>query len=374
MGANIGLIDGLTLGRVWTEVLLPKENASSSGAFIVGACGGMYFAKSGYDDYELFYSTDGLNWARTASNFDTNGNIHYYDGLFIAAGGTYSNYGIRYSTDGIVWSQTLAGIMFSEVYYQSGIWIACGSSNSVGLYYSTNGKSWSRSNITTKLMSFHGHNNGVFVADAASDGMYYSTNGSTWYKSNLSFADTSIFCVLGNGIWVCMEFGGTALYYSTDGKTWSKSYTLSGTYTRLYYENGTFIASGASTTSILYSNNGKEWKVGNITGPVYGMCCANNLILVRSNLRATYYSIDGISWTPININKAMNNYLAYNNGVYLAGSQSNGIIYSVDGKTWKYSNITNFNTLGSIEYNDGVFLTSDTNDKSAKVYCSTIRQ
>lgn len=172
-----------------------------------------------------YYSEDYGNTWTIISALTNLRSIYYKKGTYVAdVGGT-----IKYSTDGINWTTTdsefttanklvLIGDMFFHFRTSS-------SSNSYGLRYSNDGVNWSQTNITTGYILIYNsipnmqpicYENGLYVVSIANSGIYYSTDGINWIQSNLTSGSCS-FCY-DNGIWLATY--GYYLYYSVDGITW----------------------------------------------------------------------------------------------------------------------------------------------------------
>ena len=86
--------------------------------------------------------------------------------------------------------------------------------------------------------------------------------------------------------------------------------------------------------------NGTEWTQSNITSNnFYCVYYANGIWVAGSDSNGLYYS-DGITWTQSNITSNSFTCVYNANGIWVAGSADNGLYYSTGGMTWTQSNIT----------------------------------
>ena len=174
----------------------------------------------------------------------------------------------------------------------------------------------------------------------------YVPNGRQWTRSN--YAQYTFYYVhYAKGMWVAGNNRG--IHYSTDGMIWTQSNITSGNFYTIYYANGIWVAGGSK--GLYYSTDGINWTQSNITGEAVKIVVRNeNGVWVTGK----YYSTDGKTWIQSNTGTFKSIY--YANGLYVAGSSSEGLYYSTDGKTWAQSNITSA-YINCVYYADGVWTT-----------------
>lgn len=280
----------------------------------------------------LAYSTDGMTWEQCNvtsgqsrqsrvqetlyCHFDT---ITYANGIWIASSSIEDTVGgIWYSSDGITWARSnVANLYFSPIIYADGIWVASGAlgtETDSGLVYSTDGMTWERSNVTSGQFPAITHADGIWVAGGSSEGsgIYYSSDGMEWTQSNITtflgpsqsmaFLNTRPQLIAyANGIWVAV---GDTIYYSTDGMTWEETNIVDDShvlFNNITYGNGVWVASGILDFD-----------------PSSG-------IVVYPRI---YYSVDGMTWTETNVStEGVFLSITYANGIWVAGGYNVGFWY-----------------------------------------------
>jgi uncharacterized repeat protein (TIGR02543 family) len=234
----------------------------------------------------------------------------------VAAANTTTNGKVMYSNDGLIWNElpVLEASKFNFpvrfVTYGNGMFVAGGHTGQI--LVSQNGIDWvTKTSVTGSVLSlgFGGETGNTLVATTNGGNRVFHTNNSfsdadwAWTQPTATPAGM-VNCrgvAYGNGTWV---IGGDVIRYSTDLVTW---------------ENATIPASGTGATMKLAFGN-------------------NTFVGVMGN-GAIVYSIDnGVNWQlATNAFGASANGVAYANGYFVAGANSNNIRYSSDGITWTVS-------------------------------------
>lgn len=270
--------------------------------------------------------------------------IFYKDGTFITS--ACHGYGNYYSVDGVNWTKGTnnlgANYRDNDMLYANGVYLIAGTvpANGVnGIQYSYDFKTWSRvitingggeSDNTTVDKNCLAYGNGIFVAGGKKE-IIYSMDGTVWKLATLpsDFTSEVLDIAYGNGIFVAVTDGKGL--YSTDGVTWLYSDIKSSTYTTTYrsitYNNGKFVAVGA-TDYISFSYDGIHWnkavKITNTTShSLYSIEYINDRYIAVGNSGCICYSYDGIFWKKINSNTSRRLYsICYGNGKIVIGGNN----------------------------------------------------
>lgn len=185
----------------------------------------------------------------------------------------------------------------------------------------------------------------------------YSTDCRTWSEKSMPISGSWSKVVYGNGTFVAVKTGDSANVgiYSTDGVTWN---TMTMPSTRYWFDvaygNGMFVATALGDSNLngstiyAYSTNGISWSQGSLpySDSYFSVYYAGNkfFALNESDTRY-YYSTSGTSWsyatTPFNL---YSRHIAYGNGVYVisgdsvdssgANTRINYVAYSTNGISW----------------------------------------
>ena len=155
----------------------------------------------------------------------------------------------------------------------------------------------------------------------------------------------------------------------------------------LYHEDGTIeIEEGGMTAhfpnifvisiknnGLFYSIDGKQWNPTNITSKNFPSIVYNNGIFLaysNSDDYGIYISYNGIDWSQTNKTSGKFSIINYLNGIWIAGaSSSNGIWYSTDAVDWSRSNITSGN-FSNVCYANGIWI-AGSYDSNGGIYYST---
>jgi len=250
--------------------------SSVPGGLVFG--NGRFVASGNLTTGQVIVSTDGVNWASSATtaviggpNPTQQGNLlSFGNGYFLKSGGSNA---ISYSTDGITWTSQSTGFVTSVPTWQKVVWATNLSSYFAfgsGAYnaISTNLTTWSsRAQTATVGGQSLGvkYLNGWFLCPSQTTGIIFiSTNGFTWTTRLTTITtnnpqDTTY----GNGVYVVV--GGRDISSSTDLTSWTAR-SPSGYSSTLYsveYANGYFITvgdSGSTADASMYSSpDGTTW-------------------------------------------------------------------------------------------------------------------
>lgn len=305
----LGKVFGWALGRNWSEgVQISNANIKTvfygNGVWVAGGNG-------------LYYSTDGVEWASVTgmSSNKTISAVYYANGIWVACTDFESApIGIYWSEDGINWTGSSSGYEKSGrvLYYNNGIWVMGGgvdTRNRSGLSWSTDGKTWTAgtgTGISSVTFNSIYYGNGTWVAGGDNNSIYYSSDGKSWTKTS-STIQTEIKSVFyRSGLWFAV--GGGRVYFSIDGTTWTLSnYSFTSTSFNSVYN--------ADRTWVICANDGIWW--ANQTSSV-------------------------VTWTKAIVTGDSSydpefNFVRYANGIWIAGSNTQGLWYSSDGKSWTQS-------------------------------------
>lgn len=312
---------------------------------------------------------------------------------------------LLYSSDGINWksgSGVVVDVLGQGVGYglssdrSTGIWAANITGPGRGIVYSLNGRNWKNSTgISSNWSAFYGgpayglssdKQTGIWVSGSNfGRGLIFSLDGQSWKPSTgASFGLNSIgnpinpygvaYGLSANGtsvIWVANGSNGKLLY-SLDGQSWQPSrgtcFSIGG-YGVAYglSSNGTsgiWAAGGATGGELFYSLDGQSWQpsrgssfnVGAYS-VAYGLS-ANGIGLWVATGSALpdggifLYSLDGQSWrrpeypSPTTANGWDVAYGFSSNGtsgIWVANTNTDGLLHSLDGQCWKQASGASFN-------------------------------
>jgi hypothetical protein len=373
------------LGVTWATYIV---STSTSGSAATIAYGNSKFVIAHPYGGFASYSSDGITWTDCTNGSSFNGGyLKFMGSYFISVYGTKVNH----STDGITFLQTnysspytpsfndisygngmfvavaQSGIIYSgatpdSLTYRSGIgtylsviygattgkWVIVGSGGKIS--YSTDAISWSHvSGLPSNMYFSYVTTDGTKYIAPNGYGYYVSTNGISWtpvFNYQFAIPNNNCFKYI-NSKWICLGYGNISS--STDLTTW----TYTG-FTFNYYlatnSFKSFISTG--TLNIIPMFGGVLTTTDNITFTprrfatnlvvALGYNGSNKFVaLVNAefvgNAAQAYYSSDGITWSPSSttFSNAFNDgILAYGNGIWVLGSQSNYIYTSTDGISW----------------------------------------
>lgn len=341
-------------GIRWTAV----ENSPFTGAGWSAAWNGTMWVAGGQGSNTLAYSMDGINWtgADASSNVFTGGAyVVAWNGSYWLAGGGGSSGGdsnvFAYSLDGSNWTGVKSGVFGVEcqgLTWNGKFWVAAGSSGEgeggPNFAYSYDGIAWTTgasSELFTSWANGVQWNGRMYVGcgTGSTGTLAYSYDGSNWSAaSNNPFTyvgQSSCWSVAWNGsVWIAagdqdLPDGANSMAYSYDGINWS---TLSNRFSNTYSMASRRVLPYVGTTQIQNTITSKVTE--NFT-----VACAN----IGNGLYTGAYSLDGITWTPVNVNGQFTgtaNGVAWNGAMWVqvgAGTYNYSgfsIGYSSNGITW----------------------------------------
>lgn len=341
---------------------------TKTSGFPVGAnipCYGIAYGASKYASItntgDVYTSSDGNVWTKSASLGQTLNNIIFANSLFVVVGG--SGY-IATSTDAVTWTQRTSGTTntLNDVQYLQSVYYAVGQNRTI--LSSSNGTTWAAVTVgvgtATDGFSQIAYGGGKYVITANSTtGQGPNTYQSTTAASS-SWSTVGGFGVFGNTYLNKMAFlngkfiiitSSTAIFTSTDGASWTNitatmSVTLPNSTTTtvgngnyfntIYYDGSTYYWCGYST----YNNGG------------YGA------IFTSTNLTALTLQSNPLSFLA---NKA---YLL-NGKHFIAGNE--GLAVSSNGTSYSFSN-GSFNALA---YNGSNYVGVGYISSNGNVFSST---
>jgi len=179
----------------------------------------------------------------------------------------------------------------------------------------------------------------------------------------LSVTNTWARSAFNNGTFVIVGgINSNGAYSTTGGLTWSGSTLPMAGAIDVIYGADKFVAVGGATTGA-YSTDGVTWSSSVLPGAVafnsvaYG---ASGYVAVGTNLlgnpTTTYVtSGDGITWTTRTFTNGAYSAITYGNGKYVAWTSSGTAYVSTDGITWtSTSSLTN--NVYSVTYGNGYYV------------------
>lgn len=297
------------------------------------SCVGMAYGASKYvaaaTNGNIYTSSDGTTWTKSASLSQTLFNISFGNSLFLAVG---TNGYLATSTDAITWTQRTTGTTNSlnDVQYLQSAYYAVGQNRTI--ISSSNGTTWSAVtvNVGTATDFFYqiAYGGGKYIISAGSTvGQGPMTYQSTTAVSN-SWSTVGGFGVFGNTSINKMVFlngkfilitSSTSIFTSSDGASWTNiTATMSVT---LPNSTTTTVGNGNYFNTIYYDGTTYYWcGYSNYNSGGYGA------IYTSTNLTALTLQSNPLS---ILANKAY----ALNGKHFLAGNEgfaisTNGISYS----------------------------------------------
>ena len=300
----------------------------------------------GGDSAAIFKSTNRTTWT-TISGLNLDGAQIYgidNDGTqWVVA----TNSGtIRTSTDLITWvSRTSPVDSFKDLHYGNGLWVAAGYKNSYyGVITSTDAITWTtrNTNVTSYVWKVRS-GGGVFVATGRDAQIRRSTDGTTWATVTSNLTEVDIFYLgHGNGQWVAGVYGApVTLRRSTDGITWTTVTSPGGSSTKSINYGNRWVINASGTPSFLSSTDAVTWTSSTFSyiqkRQIDSITYGNSTWVISGQIRTTRSSTDLITWTtvtPAIYNSNVKTVFA--NGIWVASSY-NEVSRSTDLVTWTTS-------------------------------------
>ena len=313
-------------------------------------------------------STDLLTWTSQSAGSSAFNDVIFANSLFVAVGAAGAVYT---SSDGTTWTSRTAGsTQFNRVIYDNGLFVAVG--NSAVIYTSSDGVTWTlrTSNANGNFMDIV-WNGSIFCAVTTTAVVVTSPDGTTWTARVSGIAGGSFNSVAWSGTrFVASNTSNVLVWTSTDGITWDVIRTPGGTSLRTSYLGGRFVS--VSNGVIQTSSDGLTWRVSDqvqyVPTGITRLWKLNGYYYVTTN-SGTFYSSDGVSFSPIREGFFGVTGMAYGNSKWIAIVSGNpGHVYtSTNGTTWTLassilpwteSGYPNNVTLLDCEYANGKFLVS----------------
>jgi hypothetical protein len=179
-----------------------------------------------------------------------------------------------------------------------------------------------------------------------------STEGKTWEKANSPINESLSDVAYGNGKYVAV---GSVILTSVDGNNWVNIDDFQkekGNFNSITYGDGKFVATRSGSRSILISTDAVNWIEVEIPPiSIANVVFAENKFIAIGNCAKGITSSNGIDWTEFiadqtTANKRFCDYFVsidYNNGRYVAAdlgyddTQFGKVFVSTDGIKWKKS-------------------------------------
>lgn len=236
-----------------------------------------------------------------------------------------------------------------------------------------NGKKWTK---CSDIEAFSiGYKDGIFLMTSSYPEykLYYSENGTDWTEHTIhsSGIQSSNVILCKKDIWL-VKLGGS-FHVSYDGKTFEPVEGLDDVSLGdddLHYEGGVYVVS--SYDGVYYSeDDGKTWSLlfqGNTNYKHFVVYGKGEWVI--SNYKSVYVSKDCKSYEKTYTSSYFLKEINYNNGIYVLGTNDNGIMYSYDAITWYRSNITSGRFIEPIYYFENTWLTYELDSLPFALYKS----
>ncbi len=197
---------------------------------------------------------------------------------------------------------------------------------------------------------------GRYTAVGDSGEIVGSSDGTTWTVENSGTSELLFDVAHGNGVFVAVGGGGTILTSSGNG-TWTPA--VSGTtniITRVAFGAGTFVATQIGGP-VLKSADGVTWTPQADSFQAFSLTFDNGQFLVLHGFGgAIDSSTNGSMWTEVRSGGALRLSFAWGGGLWLGVGIAGGITTSPDGLTWTDSSRTSTESLNSVTYANGRFI------------------
>jgi hypothetical protein len=224
--------------------------------------GGYYYCGGGSGVYynDVWYSTDGVNWAQVTDSAEWSARAYHtsvvFDNKIWVIGGSYPD--VWFSTNGINWTQAtdsagwLARSGHTSVVFDNKMWVIGGIDNILrnDVWYSTNGVNWNQVTDSAEWSGRGGHTSVVF-------------DNKMWVMGGVT-SGISVWPIFLSDIW-----------NSTDGVDWTQVTANAGCVARDEY------------TAVVFDN--KVWVKG-------GVVVAGGLPPIIYHFASVYYSSECVNW------------------------------------------------------------------------------
>jgi hypothetical protein len=370
-------------GFSWTPASVSTfVNATSYGYAV--AWNGSQFLAGG--DSNIAYSADGINWTKVGvSSIISSVKAVTWSGNQWCIGGTFTTHALATSSNATTWTGVTASTLFTTAYaIQSRVPTPIDLSENdltiagaKTLSYSVEPTTWTPTSLDVSTINGIAIGRDTAVAAVAPNpvdpsGNYlvtmtnqvrYSTDsGSNWTSTGQSYAGAGFGGIAYNGsLWILVgQNVPNAIFYSADGITWSNATTPAtfGSYNKVAYGNGRWIATGNAEFKVITSMNGTTWTALNAAATInfgFNVVYGGGIWLLLAggtgNPNVVQYSTDGLTWyrsatasqnfTGVATDAAWNG-----NRWVMTGNGSSYVMYSDDGITWTESSSAQAVILG----------------------------
>lgn len=377
LSASLGTVNGIATldenGKVPATQLVESDVPASESTAIFTANGAYDFFGNTVDSRTWLARVFGTRLLKAIKKSEgitegtQIGSLCHADNLWVAGSIGISQTGAK---RGIWWSEDncrtwsfgahntsthLDMVVVRRILHENGLWVATVDTDNsfytgmeIGLWWSEDGKTW---NTCTGLPSENGYGgsdglcyaNGLWVAGTANKGVWWSEDGKNWTQGTgfiIGSAYPRVYDIkYNNGLWVLGSLSNQGLWWSEDGKNWTQVSVSTSYVNCVEYLNGMWLA--GCHKSIFWSTNGKDWTKTTTSSlddvNVECFTFANGLFLAGTTSNGVYRSDNGKTWhTTSTTFSVIRRCLTYANGLYVAGLMS-----SEDSINW-VSNFGNY--------------------------------
>lgn len=337
-----------------------------------------------YGDGKVLRSSDGVNWAISATLSTTVAGIYLLNGVLFAVGGSETLGLVYTSVDGVNFIDSSFGTVHAQkgAAYVNGNYIVYGSYGSYSFSQTTNNFTHSfRVFGSSYLQRTRVIGDAQFITSDA--GVFYKTSDNVSYTKVVTGSSSNVMDICSNGsIYVTVGSSG-GIYSSSDSTSWiARTSGVSGALYSVAYGNGMFLAQKGGSTSVTTSQDGIAWNVYTTdlpAGTSLRDIIFDNGIFIGVGTATSYTnglvvtSTDGITWnvishgfnatgTILRVLKLSNSY------IFLQGNSTSNlkILKSQDLVNFTQSSIpttvnsTNFSEISCDSQNGVVIVTSST--------------
>jgi hypothetical protein len=248
--------------------------------------------------------------------------VVFGNGTFVATWGWGPAGVVRQSTNGIDWTTTHSGEPFGGIAFGAGAFVVASRSP----FASSDGATWTASQTadfhmpdggiiwSVRRFAYGDDNGGKFLAVADGDVLISSDKGVSWQRPSVlpqfggavsDYGDI----LYGNGVWVIVDYSGTANYSTDHGDTWTAVQTgVTEVLSRGIWTGSEFWIWGSGYR--LSSPDGAHWTKTPLTSqvrlegvvarnPLTGTLVAVDNVWNGYGQLAMLRSADGLTWTSL---------------------------------------------------------------------------
>jgi hypothetical protein len=370
-------------GFSWTPANISTFVNTTSYGYCV-AWNGSQFVAGG--DSNIMYSADGQTWTKVGvSSIMSTVRTATWTGSKWCIGGTFVSHALATSSDAATWTGITASTLFTTAYaVQSRVLNPIDLSGAdlliagaKTLSYATTPTTWTPTSLAVSTVNGIAIGRDTVVAAVApnpvdpsgnflvltTNQVRYSTDGgSNWTSTGQSYAGAGFGGIAyGGSLWILVgQNVPNAIFYSADGITWSNATTPAtfGSYNKVAYGNGRWIATGNAEFKVITSTNGTTWTALNAAATInfgFNVVYGGGIWLLLAggtgNPNVVQYSTDGLTWyrsaTASQNFSGIASDAAWNgNRWVMTGNGSSYVMYSDDGITWTASSSAQAVILG----------------------------